>query len=361
MGHFRASGMGRIVACPGSYRIEKQQPDKSGAAAKLGTFAAAVAARCLLGGGPLSNQLGYIDGEHIVDADMIHHLALYVDHVREELGHPVIEAPMSMEICGHTLSGTPDAWGSTADRLTVTDLKYGHGWVEAEDNWQLLSYALLVNHMSGWYGWKSVRLEIVQPRANHPDGPIRAHEFHGDLLRNEINILKGAMDAACMDGAPTRTGPHCRYCRGLLGCNTAEQAASYTLDIAGTNGSQPVGVPEALAHMELIALAAKRLEHRRVALEEFIMTKASQGEPVPGYEYRQTVGPLAWNMDPQAVIDAATVFGADVAQPANPVTPTQVINRKLLPPETVKALASRKSGGMKLTKINLKRIRRLLK
>jgi hypothetical protein len=73
--------------------------------------------------------------------------------------------------------GTADAIVLKGEVLYVRDLKYGaNAVVEAEDNKQLKIYALAAL-LTVKGAVKYVDVGIVQPRAKHPDGPIRSVRF----------------------------------------------------------------------------------------------------------------------------------------------------------------------------------------
>lgn len=121
------------------------------------------------------------------------------------------------------LFGTADCVAVTPDRtLHVVDLKYGRGVpVEVRDNSQLLYYALGAWLMVGdKLQIETVRMTIVQPRAAHPDGPVR----HCDLPLVDVihwghEVLKPTVDLICAGDVSKLTiaeGKHCRWCPAAL-------------------------------------------------------------------------------------------------------------------------------------------------
>lgn len=124
------------------------------------------------------------------------------------------------------LFGTADCVVITPDRtMHVVDLKYGKGVsVEVKDNSQLLYYALGAWLMVGdKLQIENVRMTIVQPRAAHPDGPVRHWDLPlVDVIHWGYEVLKPTVDLICEDDPSKLTlveGKHCRWCpAALAGC-----------------------------------------------------------------------------------------------------------------------------------------------
>ena len=349
---FRASEMPRVVACLGAKKIQRAYPNTSGYAASEGTVAHKIAAG-VLGGAEILSYLGQSIDNIYINQEMLHHIQLYIDDCQ---GGGDVEKSLQLDHEGHTLTGTPDYSCFDADTgtLKVKDLKYGYGWVEVFENWQLLAYAALLYH-PGVH--TAIELTIIQPRAFHPEGPVRRWTFNADLMRNYTNRLMCAMDDAAIDDPVTKTGAHCRYCRGLVGCHAARGAAGYAIDYACT-AAHACLTPEMIAlELDITERAVKMLTQRQTALEESAIAMCKTGKVIPGWEAHSVMGSLAWDVDPIAVGDA---MGTDLRAPAKAITPTQAKNRKLLPADTIKSLASRSPGGVKLKRVDHTRAKRIL-
>jgi hypothetical protein len=363
---FHASKMPRVVYCPGSAQIESRYKDVSVWEAQEGTAAHDVGARCLNTGTDAVALQGQTVQGFIVDVEMVRAVSLYVGTCREiletgfstsagvETRHQASEGP-------NTLGCAVDFWSfdAVAGVLYVLDFKYGHGWVEAFENWQLLAYAvaLMEKAMESGYVPKEVRLGIVQPRANHPDGPVRWWKFNGELLRNYRNNMFQAMRQATIENPPTISGPHCRYCRGLLHCHTMDAALAICMDVAGRSGDS-IKDPDAEAwELMLIEKAIKTLGYKKAALETAIFERLKTGGKAQGYETTNTWSALAWDVDAIAV---GRLTGKDLRQEEKPITPTQAIDRGILTEAEAKKMAGRKQTGLKLRPINLERVRRIL-
>lgn len=117
------------------------------------------------------------------------------------------------------LGGTADILLVEPDRITIADLKFGRGVVEVDRNPQLLTYLFGAVQV---FGRRPLyRLAILQPRAWHPQGPIRTYEVTADELEVFAFELEEAIRANYGDGRPS-AGPHCQhYCIAFGRCKEA--------------------------------------------------------------------------------------------------------------------------------------------
>jgi hypothetical protein len=279
--------MYRWSACPGSVRVSKGMPNTSSKYAEEGTEAHEYAAAALS-----TTKLPVMGS---VPEDMMEAVNLYAQYV---LG--LLQAVKPGE-------------------LHVVDFKYGAGIaVEVTGNPQLRYYGLgtlltvpvsdtpllLVEHRfdlssvyPGCFGTadavvvgagrpSKVVLHIVQPRCNHPDGPVRREELPAlDMLDFRADLISFAQATEAPD-APLSAGDHCRFCPGAAVCPElqaqANQAATiqFSAPSFNTGGIKPYD-PEALR---------KALDSREVikawlkALDEFAYAEAEAGRTPPGYK-----------------------------------------------------------------------------
>jgi hypothetical protein len=103
--------------------------------------------------------------------------------------------------------------------LVVPDYKYGKGVaVEAEGNKQLMIYAIGAMDLINCWVFDKVRVGIIQPRANHAEGPVRWWEIPVSRLREEAEKLKAAVAQTRLPNAPVVAGTHCRWCAAKAEC-----------------------------------------------------------------------------------------------------------------------------------------------
>ena len=147
-------------------------------------------------------------------------VATYVNLVQEsmiglESGKSFVELKFHYPKLHELFRGTADFVFHAPDpdhRLHVWDFKYGQGVVvEADHNAQLMYYAAGVAiNTEGVYN--SVVLHIVQPRAQHSEGPHRQCEIELTELFDWLSFtLIPAMNKA-LESDETNAGSHCRFC-----------------------------------------------------------------------------------------------------------------------------------------------------
>lgn len=126
------------------------------------------------------------------------------------------------------LSGTSDLVVVSPEELVVTDYKHGAGViVEPATSKQLRLYLLGLIHEFGpreRYG-----LVIVQPRARHPEGPVRTHSVTHEEIKSFAKDVKNAAKANFEKTGRRKAGDHCRFC---LAAPTCRELANHSLSLA---------------------------------------------------------------------------------------------------------------------------------
>ena len=201
-----ASRMDRVMSCPGSYRLEEKMPfEPAGEAAAIGTAIHELSERILRG--EAVNPKDYPD-DHI---DMANEYATFINTLVEKPRKRMIEVNVDagLKTLHQSLGGTADAVLVDGDHLHVVDLKTGRVLVEAEDNKQMLTYALGVMRMLNAPVSITCTMHIFQPRAGHSKWTV-----NGIDLVNHGHDLRNAAALALTPDAPTNPSPDaCKYCR----------------------------------------------------------------------------------------------------------------------------------------------------
>lgn len=251
---FSASSAYRLLACPGSYKLG--QDYGSGRRATVfsaeGTLAHSLSEAALYSGADLSGMIGRTfaaDGfEFTVDEGFVEAIQTYVAFITnlQALGYLIaLETQVSPTIhwrpahepdLGVPLFGTADciAYHPGTGKLLIVDLKFGKGVaVEVKDNAQFLYYAAgslsssLIDHIAALHGvgagrvpLSSVETIVVQPRAYHPDGPIRRATYTVDEVIDWTRtvLYPGVQRATTDNGQTLNAGEHCRFCPALAQC-----------------------------------------------------------------------------------------------------------------------------------------------
>ena len=313
-----ASSAERWINCPGSVKLSEQcpKPPDSEYAAE-GTFAHELCEHVLkenISRDKLE-KITHFKGKEI-PKEMRDHVFIYVDHVRalrKEIGDG---AEYLMEQKFHLKHIHPDLFG-TSDftireefgKLIVIDFKYGAGIaVDVEENEQLLYYALGASH-GGIFS--EVELHIVQPRADHSDGPIRIWKTDPARLMEFAKMLKAAAIATQEDDAPLNDGDHCRWCNAKAICPKLMEKAITT---AQTDFKDPVlNLPrlEELTDEQIINVVnfQKQIENWFEAVKDFALLRMQNGEKIPGLKIVAKRAYRKWINEDEAQRDLYKEFG----------------------------------------------------
>lgn len=294
-----ASGAHRWFNCPGSVKLIDSLPYEveTSVYAREGTAAHNLAQYALEQREPTSAFVGSkicVEGHEIeVTEEMAEHVSLYKKTIIEDLNEEYlsiddlnIERKFHLQEVHSKAFGTNDAsFGDTYyNLLRVYDLKYGSGVVvEVLNNVQLLFYALGAPDSELY---DEIELVVVQPRAYHPDGPVRRWRFPQKVLQEFKKELKSAVKRVFADDPPLATGSWCKFCDAAGICPLRAQEAN---EIAVSEFSPEPGEfpkPEALPMDVLLDIMAKqdRVEDFLKAVRMHLFKLAENGEDVPGHK-----------------------------------------------------------------------------
>lgn len=310
------SGAHRWMNCPGSVEAEAPFPDSSSKYADEGTAAHHYAAVCLEQG--IDAEALLIPGRYFttenappecldwpLTADMAEHVQTYLDYVRgvwmfcDETWIERNEAidPLLATLPDPTVGqGTSDAGGVdyAAATLHVSDLKFGRGvLVEVEENEQFRLYALgaysALTHEQRMK-IKTATYHVVQPRADHDDGPCRTwSEPMHELLLWAQRTFAPAAASAMRPGAPRLAGDHCKFCKAKGTCaefrGVAIEKMPFTFEDIGNKVAMPV-LPDQTAltpeRVSEVYFALDQFEEWIKAFRAFVFAELEAGREVPG-------------------------------------------------------------------------------
>lgn len=303
---FAPSAAHRWLRCPGSVRLAEGLDEAPSVFAAEGTAAHMVAEQCLQRGiNAVLYQGSKVNG-FTVDAEMVDAVQTYLDVVREiELTADEFEYEQRLDMTSVVggVFGTGDfiayrgrkPWPGeydgppfTRSRVTIVDLKYGRGVaVEVKDNEQLLTYAMGVGLRYHNRGVDEVELVVVQPRAPHPDGPVRRWVTSVVDLYEHAIALQDATAAASKGDAPLVPGSHCQFCKAIGICPALRDRVT---DITGLDtdalGNTIMDDPKKYSPTELaLKLADAALVRVWLSgVEQFGHSEAVHGRCPPGWK-----------------------------------------------------------------------------
>jgi hypothetical protein len=159
-----------------------------------------------------------------------------------------------------------------------------------------------------------VTVILVQPRAAHADGPVRAHTYSlSDVLDFTVELFRMA-EIATGPNPPFAAGPQCRWCAAHGICPTANaQALAIARDEFGIlDGDEVVEPPHpALISPDSLGQLMSKfhaLEDWMKAVREHSFRLMESGTPVPGWKLVAKRGVRKWKSE-QDVRDWAFLKG----------------------------------------------------
>jgi len=349
------SSAGRWVPCPGSVILEGMVPDDHNSEDALtGDTAHWLGAKIVEG---VTIPVGTVSPLGLViTGEMMEYVQFYASTVLSMANsHVSVETRVEAPNVHESSYGTCDAFAFDGVTLDVWDLKYGHGLVEAFENWQLLNYAAGLLYGVARTA-RFIRLTIVQPRCFQAE-PVRTWTLTVDEIGPYILRLRQAAARALSPNPPTGAGAWCRYCRGRSICNTLQAACGYVMDFSGHTTPRELTDNQQAAELALMQDAARMLNARIEAMEEIITAKLKGGLSLPGYSLATGTGRESWARPVEEVIALGKFLNVEMAAPVKPITPAQA-RKAGIPADVVAHFAATRSG-VKLTRDNGNRAREI--
>lgn len=273
-----ASSASRWMACPGSVALSAAIESKSSSYADEGTRAHELAEKCLRAGRRADSR----DFDKNVSREMVDAVNVYIDDVLGNVDYASVwfEYKFHLKEVDEDCFGTADcvSYDESTRTLHVRDLKYGKGViVDPVENPQGLYYALGA-YLSLGKPISRVIISIIQPRGEHPDGPIRRWETDAWRLIEFAAELKASIARVRAADAPLVAGKQCRFCPVAATCpelyRQAQLTASHEFEVIDL--TQPLPDPAGMDSAEL-GRRLKQLAHLRVygkAIEAFAYAEA---------------------------------------------------------------------------------------
>lgn len=336
-----ASSAYRWFACPGSVALASTMPKQpSTIYAAEGTAAHELADMCLSTETDAIEYVGQkltteFKGEPFeVTEEMADAVQVYLDTVREHIGRNsqvYYEKGFDLSWIHAGLFGTNDACVMDLfDTLHVFDYKHGKGHaVDAVGNKQLMYYALGAGSEFRFH-FKKVKLWIVQPRAPHPDGPVRSWELSVQDLLNFKDELKAAAVATEQPDAPLAAGDHCGFCPAAGKC-PALRSKTYSLAEAvfkdfGNEATITLKRPDEIPPEQLsrILESASILDGWIRSVEQYALARALQGFPPEGFKLVEKGTHRRWKSQERVEEVFKPQLGEKLYTPQKLISPAQV-------------------------------------
>jgi hypothetical protein len=296
----------RWIACPGSVAMELPYPASTNASAELGTACHELGQWCLELGGDCADHIGSKTANgQIVSKKMVEMVQPYVDRMREYAHGNTLLVEQKVDFS--SVVGVPDSFG-TSDGIVITvdgkelqihDYKSGYHVVLAEENEQLMLYALGALEEFCMLGdFEHVRLVIHQPTQNHLDEWVctveHLREF-GEKARKSAEIAAWLASEPRADKDVSRyLSPgesQCKWCKAFANCPAASEEVTRILgaDFEDLTVMQTalVPVPKDTEILAKKMTATAFIEHWIKAVRAEVERVLLSGEEVPGYKLVQ--------------------------------------------------------------------------
>jgi len=267
----------RWMTCPGSVKLIDQveermgkEPDSSYAA--LGTSLHEASEWCLRNREGPEAAVGLEFYGHTVVEDDLDRFADYVHLVNSLPGSTYYEQKVT--VIEGTVWGTSDTINIDNTKLTIIDLKTGYNRVDAEDNEQMLTYALGAYMPYGRvYDITEIEMIISQP--------IIGHESRWTIGVNELNAFYARVVEAIeqIRLKPDHCVPSddaCHWCRARGTCPTLRT-------LARNEARKDFEQMDLMALAEAVSMLPM-LEHYISGVKARTQETLERGEEVPGFK-----------------------------------------------------------------------------
>jgi hypothetical protein len=340
-----------------------------------GTAAHYFAEWVLTGGGGIGpSDTINIDGFDIeLDAELQQHAYVFTDECQklaEGADWAAIEKRVNLDdlwpggMPPEPIFGTLDFAAVRGDTAYLRDLKYGKGvGVNVYGNTQLMMYGvgLLLELPEKFRKQiKNMDLGIVQPRHDHPDGPIRSLVISvPDLKAWAKGVLRETIDNIAAGKTEFKSGKHCRWCVAAGYCSHLAGEAQVAARSAFSDDPPVLPPPPGqLNNAEL----ADILEHMTM-LSDWIgkvqseaMHRIDDGQEIPGWKLVAKRAIRKWT-DDKKMIEKLVAEGCDpqdlvTMKPKSPAAIEKLLKSTPEKFDTVKGLIDATSSGNTLAHDN---------
>ena len=214
------------MTCPGSVHLEPDvKVERSSIYAEKGTAMHEVSEFCLTKDLEPKSFIGKTVNNHIITPEMTEVVQVYVNYIQALNGQKFYEEKVTLAEVINDCWGTADCIVVDGSMMHVIDLKSGGGvLVEAEDNTQLMCYALgaYIKYAPA-YDIDTLALTIVQPPKNNIDTWLISVDellaFAGELKKAYAAIQNEPNKFVVSDKA-------CKWCPSKTSCPEMKRLAN---------------------------------------------------------------------------------------------------------------------------------------
>lgn len=297
------SSSSRWLTCTASVEASKSYENKSNSASEWGTACHALGEQMLLH--PTHGIALGTDIEGVaITQEMVDTAEEYADYCRSLMtpdSVTMIEERFDLSFIAPETFGTGDFSVLNGTHLDIVDLKTGHGIVYAENNTQLMMYALGAYYeLEDIYDIQTVTLHIAQGRAKHYDSWTCHVE---DLMKFEVYAKQQA--DAILSGK-TEFNPEkkaCQWCPHASNCEALRTHVDEIItgefdSIEDLDGNADKVSTE---HMKKILDNADLITGFVKAVQDVALERMQAGEEIQGYKLVESRTNRKW--EDEAVVE----------------------------------------------------------
>ena len=343
------SYLDRVMMCHGSVDLIRENKLPSERAAANEGVEAHLVAKNKFNGIPI--------GE--ISEEMEEAVDLYIDAVLSVTGGalPRVEAKLFAPTVSKKLVGIPDTWWFDHHKnvIHVWDFKYGHGYVDEYENWQLAGLAACVYENCNAQKDVTFKLHIVQPRC-FIGSPVRTWETDYAELKSKWENIKSTifmLDNAIIHNCVPSSA--CHKCPAAHVCTALAVAGSHALEVAFENIPLKLSGDALGCELRILIDAQANLKNRIDGLSQDAEYRIKTGEPVLGFHIEPSFGRLKWKYPIEKIKTMTRLLGVSLVV-EKLITPPQAkklgVDPKLIDnwTETPVMSPKLKSDGTKLTR-----------
>jgi hypothetical protein len=359
----RPSGAPIIVPCPGALPMQELYPElEESDEAREGTAAHWVfhqkAEGVLVEEGTKASNGVEVTDEMLDGADM------FLDEVDSIVaGLQPDEYMFAFEQwvdCSHIHednAGTPDNWIFVPSRMTlyINDYKFGYGFVDVKDNWQIIDYMaglvklLKLDQVPDTQ--VTIDMGVIQPRYYHREGHVRRWVVTLAELRAHVNKMINSFAEATGDTPRLISGPHCLHCTARHACPAIDLSAAAAFSYV--QRAQPLELDDQALGVELIFIeeAMDRITARYKGLKADAEARISQGRRIAHWGHAPKFGRKTWNRPPEEVLMLGDLLGYNLRKKEAPITVAQALKLKNVDESVILEYCETPRRGYELVRI----------
>lgn len=292
------SSSSRWLQCTASVEAGAAYANKSNSASEWGTCVHYM-------GEQLINDVTIKVGDELVeqginftvDKEMLDCAEEYADYCRTLMTKDsvvLVEEKFDLSFIAPDTFGTSDFSVLNGTHLDIVDLKTGHGIVYAENNSQLMLYALgAIHELEDIYDIETVTLHIMQSRANHID----TWEVHVQDLEKFEEYAKAQAEA--IRSGETEFNPSkkaCQWCPHQVNCVALKEHVDAVVTGDFDNLEDIEGQADLVdtKHIKKILDNADLILGFVKAIQQVALERMEAGEEVEGYKLVESKTNRKW-------------------------------------------------------------------